>query len=89
MLRENTILTQKSIKLIQMAVKIYPKEGDLILDTHLGSGSIAIACHDYKFDLTGCEIDSRLPNAGCKAASKPRGSNCIVLTKSQIDERGT
>lgn len=29
----------------------------LILDTHLGSGSIAIACHDYGFDLTACELD--------------------------------
>ncbi len=31
--------------------------GDKILDTHLGSGSIAIACHDYGFDLTACELD--------------------------------
>jgi len=34
------------------------KPGDKILDTHLGSGSIAIACHDYGFELTGCELDS-------------------------------
>jgi len=35
----------------------FAKEGDKILDTHLGSGSIAIACWDLKFDLTGYEID--------------------------------
>ena len=35
----------------------YAKEGDKILDTHLGSGSLAIACHNLKFDLTACEID--------------------------------
>jgi site-specific DNA-methyltransferase (adenine-specific) len=29
-----------------------------ILDTHLGSGSIAIACHDYGFELTACELDA-------------------------------
>lgn len=33
------------------------KPGDKILDTHLGSGSIAIACHDYGFELTACELD--------------------------------
>ena len=35
--------------------KIEP--GDKILDTHLGSGSIAIACHDYGYELTACELD--------------------------------
>ena len=33
----------------------YAKEGDKILDTHLGSGSIAIACHNLKYDLDGFE----------------------------------
>ncbi len=41
-----------------MATKNYAKEGDKILDTHLGSGSIAIACHYAGFDLTACELDT-------------------------------
>ncbi len=48
---------QKPIELYKWILKTYANEGDKILDTHLGSGSIAIACHDYGFDLTGCEID--------------------------------
>ena len=41
-------------------------EGDKILDTHLGSGSIAIACHNNGFDLTACEIDTEYYNAAMK-----------------------
>ena len=49
--------TQKPIDLYKFILDKYAKEGDKILDTHLGSGSIAIACHDFKFDLTACELD--------------------------------
>ena len=49
--------TQKPIALYKWLLDKYANPGDKILDTHLGSGSIAIACHDYKFDLTACELD--------------------------------
>ena len=49
--------TQKPVKLYKWLLTNYANEGDKILDTHLGSGSIAIACWDLKFDLTGYEID--------------------------------
>jgi len=49
--------TQKPVDLYKFCLDNYAKEGDKILDTHLGSGSIAIACHDYKFNLTACELD--------------------------------
>jgi len=49
--------TQKPIKLYKWLLDKYAKPTDKILDTHLGSGSIAIACHDYGFDLTACELD--------------------------------
>jgi site-specific DNA-methyltransferase (adenine-specific) len=49
--------TQKPPQLYKWLLDKYAKQGDKILDTHLGSGSIAIACHDYKFDLTACELD--------------------------------
>lgn len=50
--------TQKPIALYKWLLDKYAKPGDKILDTHLGSGSIAIACHDYGFDLTACELDT-------------------------------
>jgi len=49
--------TQKPVKLYEWILMNYAKEGDKILDTHLGSGSIAIACHNLGFDLTACELD--------------------------------
>ncbi len=50
--------TQKPVALYQWLLTTYAKEGWRILDTHLGSGSIAIAAHDLGFELTGIEIDS-------------------------------
>ena len=49
--------TQKPVALYKWILDKYAKEGNKILDTHLGSGSIAIACHDYGFELTACELD--------------------------------
>jgi len=49
--------TQKPVKLYEWLLMNYAKQGDKILDTHLGSGSIAIACHNLKYDLTACELD--------------------------------
>ena len=49
--------TQKPIVLYKWLLDKYAKPNDKILDTHLGSGSIAIACHDYGFNLTACELD--------------------------------
>lgn len=49
--------TQKPVALYKWILDKYAKQGDKILDTHLGSGSIAIACNDYGFELTACELD--------------------------------
>jgi site-specific DNA-methyltransferase (adenine-specific) len=49
--------TQKPPQLYKYCLDKYAKQGDKILDTQLGSGSIAIACHDYGFELTACELD--------------------------------
>ena len=58
--------TEKPVKLYEWLLINYAKEGDKILDTHLGSGSIAIACHNLGFDLTACELDTEYYNAATK-----------------------
>jgi site-specific DNA-methyltransferase (adenine-specific) len=62
--KEGTIHpTQKPIKLYKWILQNYAKEGDLILDTHVGSGSSRIACNDMQFSFTGFEIDTDYFNA--------------------------
>ena len=61
--------TQKPVALYKWLLHNYAKPGDKILDTHLGSGSIAIACYDYGFDLTGCELDKEYFDAAVKRIS--------------------
>ena len=58
--------TQKPIQLYESVLMKLAKEGDRILDTHLGSGSIAIACHNRKFNLTACELDKEYFEASIK-----------------------
>jgi len=54
---------QKPIELYKNLLTDYAKSGDLILDTHLGSGSIAVACNELGFELTAAEIDPDYYNA--------------------------
>lgn len=50
--------TQKPIKLYEWILEKFANSGDGILDTNLGSGTIAIACTNFKFNLTACEKDT-------------------------------
>jgi site-specific DNA-methyltransferase (adenine-specific) len=49
--------TQKPIYLYDWIFNRFAKEGNLILDTHVGSGSSRIAAHKHKLDFVGFEID--------------------------------
>lgn len=49
--------TQKPVNLYKWILYKYAKKGDLILDTHVGSGSSLIACEELGFEYVGCEID--------------------------------
>lgn len=68
--------TQKNVALYKWLLDKYAEKGDKILDTHLGSGSIAIACHDYGFELTACELDKDYFNS-----AKNRIKNHIAQQK--------
>jgi len=58
--------TQKPVKLYDWILHNYAKPGQRILDTHLGSGSSAIAAHYFGVDFVGCELDEDYFNAAKK-----------------------
>jgi len=58
--------TQKPVALYRWLLHNYAKQGDRILDTHLGSGSSAIACHGMGFDMVGIELDEDYYTASVK-----------------------
>jgi site-specific DNA-methyltransferase (adenine-specific) len=58
--------TQKPVMLYEWILDNFANEGDKILDTHLGSGSIALACHNRGFQLDGWEIDKEYYNNALK-----------------------
>ena len=70
--------TQKPVKLYEWILMNYAKEGDKILDTHLGSGSIAIACHNLGFDLTACELDKEYYEAATKRIKEHQSQLRII-----------
>jgi site-specific DNA-methyltransferase (adenine-specific) len=59
-------ITQKPIKLYEYCLMNYAKQGDKIVDTHRGSASLDIACHNLGFDLVTCELDTDYFNDGNK-----------------------
>lgn len=58
--------TQKPVQLYKWLLQEFANSGERVLDTHLGSGSIAVACWDMGFDLTAYEIDKEYFDAACK-----------------------
>lgn len=62
--------TQKPVRLYEWLLSKYAKSGDKIIDTHLGSGSIAIACHNAGYNLTGIELDEEYFNNAVKRISE-------------------
>jgi site-specific DNA-methyltransferase (adenine-specific) len=69
--------TQKPIKVYEFLLKHFAKPGDKILDTHLGSGSTAVACNDLGFNLTASEMDEKYFIAACKRIEEAVSENSL------------
>ena len=69
--------TQKPIALYEWILKRYAKEGDKILDTHVGSASSLIACEDFGFQYVGFEIDADYYKLGTERLERNRAQITI------------
>ena len=70
--------TQKPVELYEWLLMNNAKEGDKILDTHLGSGSIAIACHNLGYDLTACELDKEYFESAIKRINQHKSQLRLI-----------
>ena len=71
--------TQKPVALYKWLLKNYAKEGDKILDTHVGSASSLIACYDMGFEYLGFELDEDYYNEACKRLEKHKSQLNMFL----------
>jgi len=76
--------TQKPIALYLWILNKYAKQGDKILDTHVGSASSLIACHHLGFDYIGFEIDSGYYEAAIKRINDEKQQ--MYLIKPAMEE---
>ena len=71
--------TQKPVKLYEWLLANYAKQGDKILDTHVGSASSLIACHNYGFEYIGFEIDKDYYEAAQKRLQAVQAQISMII----------
>ena len=80
--------TQKPVALYKWLLKNYAKPGDKILDTHVGSASSLIACHDMGFDAVGFELDADYYKSSKQRLddfmAQPRLEELIIENREQL-----
>jgi site-specific DNA-methyltransferase (adenine-specific) len=80
--------TQKPVALYKWLLKNYAKQGNLILDTHVGSASSLIACYDMGFDAVGFELDADYYKASKQRLddfmAQPKLTDVVIEQRTQI-----
>jgi len=84
--RANFHPTEKPVALYKWLLTNHAKPGDRIIDTHGGSGSICIACHDLGFDLTWMELDTDYYAAACKRY-KDHAAQAVLFEPQEIIQK--
>ena len=71
--------TQKPVALYKWLLMNYAKQGDKILDTHVGSASSLLACYDMGFDYVGFELDEEYWKAAQKRIEENKAQIRMVI----------
>ena len=79
--------TQKPVALYKWLITNYAKQGDKILDTHLGSGSSRIAAWDLGFDFYGCELDEDYFREGNERFERHRAQPKLFAPEIEIPKQ--
>lgn len=77
--------TKKPVKLYEWLLTNYAKPGQRILDTHLGSGSSAIAAHNLGFDFVGMELDTDYYAAACKRFEQHKAQGSLFEPQAKVE----
>ena len=77
--------TQKPVKLYEWLLTNYAKPGQRILDTHLGSGSSAIAAYNLGFDFVGMELDKDYFDAAVKRFNQHKAQGSLFIPDTPRD----
>ena len=80
---------QKPVRLYKWLLTKYAKQGDLILDTHVGSASSLIACEDMGFEYVGFELDEDYYKAAQKRLKQFRSEPKFNLPKAKTNDQKT
>ena len=78
-------LCQKPVKLYEWLLTSYAKPGQRILDTHLGSGSSAIAAYNLGFEFVGMELDADYYAAACKRFEQHKAQGNLFIPDTPQD----
>lgn len=79
--------TQKPVDLYEWLLTNYAEPGQTILDTHLGSGSSAIAANNLGFEFVGCELDADYFAASCQRIENAQRQTTLFAPASVKQEQ--
>lgn len=84
--KESKHLTLKPVKLMEHLIKVFTKEGDIVLDPFCGSGTTGVACEKTDRRFVGIELAEEFYDESYQRCKYHAGNNTATLNRSDIIE---